>query len=266
MSKKQELSVVEQKTVLFLDDELVAIRATDNQIYVSLNHLCQALGLNRQGQMQRIQRHIVLSEGYTKAKIQTPNDTHPQTYGVIRVDLVPMWLSGIEVRRVKEDVKNKLIHYQKEAAKVLWEAFQEGRLTTEPLFDEMLESDSEAVQAYKMLQAMVKLARNQILLESQVDTHTSQLADHEKRLEQVETSLGAPDHTITADQASQISQAVKAVAFAMGGHSKHYQAIYNEMYRKFGITSYKLLPAAQFEDAMEWLTEWHNTLVGDTPF
>lgn len=162
----------------------------------------------------------------------------------------------------KDDIKDKLIQYQKEAAKVLWEAFQEGRLTADPTFDELLQTDSEAVQAYKMLQALVKLARNQILLESQLETHTSQLADHEKRLEQVEITLGDPGRHVSPDQASQFSQGVKAVAHAMGGHDKHYQAVYGEMYRKFGITSYKLLPAAKFQEAMTWLTGWYGEGTG----
>ena len=46
-----------------------------------------------------------------------------------------MWLSGVDVRRVKEDIKDKLVdQYQKESAKVLWEAFQEGRPTADPTF------------------------------------------------------------------------------------------------------------------------------------
>ena len=268
MSDPQEVVVLEQRTVIFLNDELIAVRADDGQIYVSLRHLCKALGLNRQGQMQRIRRHVVLSEGYKNAEVEIPNAGYPQQAGMLRVDLVPMWLSSVDVRRVKDDIKDKLIQYQKEAAKVLWEAFQEGRLTADPTFDDLLQTDSEAVQAYKMLQALVKLARNQILLEAQLETHTSQLVNHEKRLEQVEISLGDPGRHVTPDQASQISQAVKAVAHAMGGHGKHYQAVYGEMYRKFGITSYKLLPASKFQEAMAWLTSWYMDLMGsrDLPF
>lgn len=87
-------------------------------------------------------------------------------------------------------------------------------------------------------------------------------------MEQVETTLGDPGHHVTPDQASQISQAVKAVAHSMGGHGKHYQAVYGEMYRKFGITSYKFLPARRFKEAMKWLTDWYVEMTGskDIPF
>jgi hypothetical protein len=127
---------------------------------------------------------------------------------------------------------------KREAAKVLREAFQEGRLTADPMLDDLLRGDSDAVQAYKMLQALVKLARNQILLESQLHTHTTQIADHDERLENIEMTLGDTGRLVTPDQASQISQAVKAVALVLTKQSGSNQ---------YGITGYKMLPAAKFQ-------------------
>jgi len=56
-------------------------------------------------------------------------------------------------------------------------AFYDDQLTADPDFDSLLKTDSEAVQAYQMLQALVKLARQQILLESRLNTHDTQLAE-----------------------------------------------------------------------------------------
>jgi hypothetical protein len=62
-------------------------------------------------------------------------------------------------------MRPKLEKFQREAAKVLWEAFQEGRLTADP-FEKLLQTADEGlVQAYQMAQAIVQLARNQILLD-----------------------------------------------------------------------------------------------------
>ena len=88
---------------------------------------------------------------------------------VLWVDLVPLWLSGIDTGRVKDEIRPKLLRFQKEAATVLWEAFQEGRLTADIPFDELLaQMDNEAVQAYKIAQAVMKLAQNQILMEARL--------------------------------------------------------------------------------------------------
>ncbi|MFN2207967.1 MAG: ORF6C domain-containing protein, partial [Candidatus Promineifilaceae bacterium] len=45
-----------------------------------------------------------------------------------------------------------------------------------------------------------------------------------------------------------------------------YGGVYGELYRKFGITSYKQLPVAKFDEAMAWLNEWRESIEGEVPF
>ncbi len=254
-----KLTVVEQKQVEFYEDELTAVRADDGQVYVAIRHMCDALGLAQRGQVLRIKRNEILMEGYEGGIMMiTPGGR--QRVGMLRVDLVPLWLSGIDTSRVKEDIRDKLKRFQREAAKILWEAFQDGRLIADPTFDALLESDSDAVQAYKMAMAVVKLARHQIILESRID-------GHDQRLEAIETELGS-GHKITPDQATSISQAVKAVARELGKQSKRneYGGVYGELYRRYRVPSYKDLPAAKYDDAMKWLGDWLQSLTGDESF
>jgi len=265
--KPKEIEPVEQKSVLFYEDELIGVRANDQQVYVSVRHLCDTLGLNQRGQAQRIERTPVLLRGYRTGKIETAGGA--QMAGLLRVDLLPLWLAGLSTKAVRPELQQRLERYQDEAAKVLWEAFQEGRLTvSDASVSELLETDSPAAEAYRMLQAMLKLARQQLFLEAQVRTQTSQLSDHEVRIEQLEEILGDARHVITPSQASQISQGVKAVAMALGHHTgrNEYGGVYGEMYRKFEITSYKQLPASRFEEAMAFLNDWLQSLIGDSPF
>ncbi|MEZ4642091.1 MAG: phage antirepressor N-terminal domain-containing protein [Chloroflexota bacterium] len=273
MREEQELTPIEQRTVSFYGDELTAIRASDGHIYVSVRHLCDALGLSRQAQVRRIKRDEVLVDGYKGGAIMAPPSATGvggglQQAGLLRVDLVPLWLTGIRVSMVKEEIQAKLHRYKVEASRVLWEAFQEGRLTADPDFNALLTQNTPAVQAYQMLQAMARLARQQILLEARQELQQAQLRDHEQRLESIEATLGDPGRTITPEQASQISQAVKAIALILSKRSgsNQYGSVYGELYRKFGITGYKLLPAHKFSEAITWLTEWHQSLVGEEPF
>ena len=37
---------------------------------------------------------------------------------------------------------------------------------------------------------------------------------------------------------------------------------YGEMYRKFGISGYKMLPARRFEEAERRLVDWHREVTG----
>jgi len=270
--QKKNLRIIEQKTVLFYEDELLAVRGEDNSVYVSLRHLCDALNLDFAGQSQRVQRSTILLQGQRNGEIQTSKGR--RQFVLLRVDLVPLWLAGISTRSVREDeIRERLERYQGEAAKVLWEAFQTGRLTMQEDFTDLLKADTPAVQAYRLIMAMAELARNQVLLESRLDQHDAQLAQNKEtiekyadRLELVEAQLGASDRYVTNDQAMQISQAVKAIGIEIQKRTKksEFGAIYGQMYREFGITSYKQLPANKFDRVMEWLTESYRSVTGAT--
>ena len=115
-----------------------------------------------------------------------------------------------------------------------------------------------------MAQALLQLARQQLLLEARLTSHDSRLDAHEDRLEQIESALGDRGRFITPEQASEISQAVKTIATALHKKSgrNEYGAIYGEFYRKFGIPSYRELPARRFDEAIRFLTDWHAEVTG----
>lgn len=262
-----KLSVVEQKEVSFYDDALTAVRGDDNRVYVSIRHMCEALGIDHNAQQQRIRRQTILNNGRRACKLHALGKRSTQTNYVLRVDLIPLWLSGIRTSAVDEAVRPKLERFQEEAAAVLWEAFQEGRLTADSSFDDLLRTESDAVQAYKTAAAIMKLARTQIMLEARLENSETQLVDHENRLEQIETQLGS-SRTITPDQATAISQAVKTIARALGQQTgrNEYGGVYGELYRRYRIPSYRELPASKYDDAINWLSDWLESLTGDNPF
>ena len=163
------LTVIEQKQVTLYNDEVTAVRADDSQIYVSIRHMCQALDLDPNGQNQRINRHTVLSDGKGVCKIHTPGGQ--QRVQMLRADLVPLWLTTVSIKSIKDDdTRKKLERFQRKAAQILWDAFQSGELT-DPNIEELLSQDTPEAQAYKMLQGMLHLARNQLLLRSRLDDH-----------------------------------------------------------------------------------------------
>jgi len=261
--KENSLTPLEQREVEFYGDNLLAIRANDGHVYVAIKQMCDALGIDGQGQRRRMERHVVISKGLKGIdKLSTPGGL--QSAYVLRVDLVPLWLSGIRVKAVREDMQEKLTLFQEEAAKVLWEAFQEGRLSianNEPGLEELARLDPDAVEALMLARAVVKLAQSHLRVVNQVENNT-------QRIENLESIVGSPDRMIIPAQASQISQAIKAVAMALSKNSgrNEYGGVYGEFYRQFEVTSYKLLPASRFNAAMTFLNEWLQSLIGDSPF
>ncbi|MFN2135007.1 MAG: phage antirepressor N-terminal domain-containing protein [Candidatus Promineifilaceae bacterium] len=274
MSEEKALVPVEQKEVEFYGDHLIAVRSQGGSVFVPVRPICDLLGVNFDGQRRRINRDPVLSEEVMSVVVTTtdidPSSRRPRTSEMLAIplDYLSGFLFGINASRVKEEVRDRLIRYQRECYKVLDEAFREGRLTAEPSFDELLTGDSPAAMAYRIATALQVMARQQLLLESRIDQHDSQFAAYDERLEAIETQLGDPARYITQDQAMQLSQAVKTVAMKLSKASgrNEYGGVYGELYRKFGITSYKQLPAAKFDEAMNWLNEWREGIEGDVPF
>jgi hypothetical protein len=260
MSQSKALQPIEQKAVDFYGDELTAARADDGHVYVSVAQMCSALGIDTQAQTRRIRRQEILADGFKGvANLATPGGR--QTAYMLRVDLVPLWLSGIRTSAVSENIRPKLKQFQREAAAVLWEAFQEGRLTADPAFDDLLISDHPSAQAYRMARAVMTMARQQLLLESRV-------VGVEGRLEAIEAQLGEPGRKITTAQATNISQAVKAVAMALSKASgrNEYGGVYGELYRRYEVPGYRELPVGRYDDAMSWLNEWLQSISGEGPF
>jgi hypothetical protein len=265
----QKLQIAEQKTVTFYNDQITAVRVKDGRIFVPIRPICESLGLAWNAQFERIGRDPVLSTEVQGIRVtRTPEKGGSQEMSCLHLDFLNGWLFGVNANRVKPEIKERLITYQRECYRVLYEATQDGRLTTGSDVDieALLEEDSESAQAYKIALAVVKLARNQLLLDAQVQEHDATLAEHNERLDLLETAVGGKH--VTEAQASQISQAVKAVALALGKQTKRneFGAVYGELYRKFSVSSYKAIPQKKFGAVMEFLNEWLQSLISDSPF
>ena len=61
MKTDHSLVPVEQKSVSFYNDEIVAIRVANGAIYVPIRPICDNLGVTLAGQRERINRDPVLA-------------------------------------------------------------------------------------------------------------------------------------------------------------------------------------------------------------
>jgi len=275
MADSSALVPIEQKEVGFYGDEIIAVRTADGAIHVPVRPICDLLGVDWSAQRRRITRDTVLSEEMRSVAVTATEGDRLVTRDMqcLPLDYISGFLFGINADRVKPELKDRVVRYQRECYKVLAEAFQEGRLTTDPTFDVLLSSDTPAAQAYKMAQAIMQMARQQLLLESRLDDHDSRLTQQEsrlqsteQRLEEIEETLGDPGRFVTPDQAMQISQAIKTIAGEIQKRTgrNEYGKLYGQLYREFGITSYKQLPANKFNQAMGWLNSMYRNTTGAT--
>lgn len=126
-------------TVDFRNDTLVAVERDDG-VYVALRPICEAIRVDWSAQLRRVKRDAVLSEAV--AVMATPFGRHGQEEVCLKLDFVNGWLMGIDANRVKDEVREKLIEYQRECHRVLFQHFY-GKVTgSAPQLDEPEESES----------------------------------------------------------------------------------------------------------------------------
>jgi len=120
------LAVIDQRQVALLEaDEILAVRAGDDEIYVPLRGLCANLGIAPTGQVRRIRADEALAEGLREVRIRTAA-RGLQTMQCLRIDTVPYWLSGIEPGRVRPDLRAKLMVYKRWVRQLVRLPFQKN--------------------------------------------------------------------------------------------------------------------------------------------
>lgn len=268
MSTTTALMPLEQKTVDFYNDTVVAVllpveNQPHPQIYVPVRPICEHLGLNWPSQYQRIKRDPVLS---TEAKgvVVTTTPGGQQEAICLPIEFLHGWLFGISAARIKSELRTKVIRYQHECYRVLWQAFQADTLTALGITP----STSVLSQVRDMGMAIVQMAEQQIMFEGRLASNESRLdraaqvvGELGRRLSVVEERV-QPQAVISEAQAAEVSQAVKALATLLTPQDRtrnQYQAVFGELYRQFGVSSYKNITTRQFQAVLDFLEEWRKT-------
>lgn len=272
---------IQQRTVPFYGDELIAVQRPDGTVFVHFGRVCDNLGLARAPQVRRVQRHAVLEHGLVTLTVATEGGA--QSVQCLRIDLLPLWMAGLQVSRVKEDLRDKLVRYQQEAAVVLWQAFKPQIIVAEP--EPMAESSTTAIQHIQQIIEMgyaiahmgeqqLELQRQQGILTGRLDTAARVIRDVQGQLERVDVRLGmveellSPGATITDTQATEVASRVKALAELLTGRQagkNHYQGIFAELYRRFGVSSYKLISQRTYPHVLAFLEDWRQTATATPP-
>lgn len=267
---------LEQRDIDFYGDSITAlVVAGDEQpeIFVALRPLCDYLGLSWSGQYERIKRDAVLAEALQFVRVTRTNSTggDPTTL-CLPLEFLPGWLFGISVARVRPELQDKITRYRRECFRVLWRAFQDEALSTLHRSEAgLVPSGGSAAlaQIHALGLAVAQLAEQQMAAEQRLDTHhgrldraASVIKAVQSRLDALEERL-APESFISQAQAAELTMLVRAVAQTLAAHDpsrNHYQGVFAELYRRFQVTSYKLVRQEQFPAVIAFLQEWQASL------
>jgi hypothetical protein len=230
----------------FYEDDIMALQEIDaNELYVPLQRMCDTLGLDLGRETELIRTHPLLSSGVRSLGA----DGHG-----LRVDLLPLWLSTVDPRGVRDAVRDRLVLYQRECASVLWQAFKPQGFGPE---DALLPDRAEmtpAEQAYQSMMAQASLARQQMMIERELD---SDRVDGNRASFDERTDRSSP--------AFDLARLVRRIAHGLAARTRRneYAGIYSGMQRQFGISSYRNMPRGRLVEATEWLERWHGDILGE---
>ena len=236
----------------FPRDDLGRVLELDpNQSYAPLPALCDVLGIALAPQVKRIKAHAILAGGLKQLLL--PNlDGLDEKQPCLRVDLVPLWVASLDAASVAPEARPTLHSISRDMASVLWQSFKpQGFESDDALLPSRWEQTT-ADAAYRGALAIANLAREQMLLERQIN------ADAEAR------AHGQPTAELEAN-AVLLARTVRRVAQTVSERSRRneYPGIFDGLYRQWGITSYRRMPEARLREALEWLERWYGDAIGE---
>ena len=121
--------------------------------YVAMKPIVENIGLQWEAQQKRIQRNPVLKAAMSMMDI-------PSAGGVQQTTCLPLsmlngWLFGVDVNRVREEIRPKLIRYQRECFEVLAQHFMPAQRPHNPALDYDRISPAQAQDLKELVHAVV---------------------------------------------------------------------------------------------------------------
>lgn len=272
MSEKA-LVPIEQKQVEFYGDELTAVLAEDGRVYVPIRPICELIGVDWNGQRRRINRDPVLGEELRTVDVTSTEGGRVVTRSVIclPLDYTNGFLFGLNADRVRPDLRDKVIRYQRECYRVLADAFLSPVTAVSPIdaSDQVLmqlhnmalviaAATKEMMEARRLVQVSYQAAQDN---SQRLDLAREYMRGMNKRLKLVEerTAVGP----LTPEQAEELRYLVNQIAELYTQREpgkKHYPSVYAALERETGATSYKAIPPKGFEAARAFLEGWLQSL------
>lgn len=282
---------VEQRTVAFYDTELVALRDAEGTIWVPLRRLCDAIGVAFTNQTKKIQSDPVMSDNLKLLPVLHP-DGRTFEMDCLSLKYVRAWLFGINANRVKAEIRDKLLAYQREVIEVIDRAFtpvsQESGLD-ETMIRAMRDNALQQAQLWEMVlserqrlrrteQAVEELDEQMGVFGKLIYQHDDALRHVLQDLTRLRSEQGAilarfsdvtrllPDAnaaTITPDEKAAIKALVDDIVAAaqqkgvrLGQGRNDYPAVWDAFKRHFDLAKYDELPRAHYPAALQWLKTW----------
>lgn len=112
-----------QITTVDFHGQAIIAATIDGKPFVPMKPICDNIGIDWKGQLERIKRHPVMNTCIRMTRIQMPGDDQNREVVCLPLGMLNGWLFGVDVNRVKAALREKLMDYQRECFDVLFQHF-----------------------------------------------------------------------------------------------------------------------------------------------
>jgi phage antirepressor YoqD-like protein len=198
-------AVLSTELVPFHGSMLEAGKA-DDRVWVNVRRMCKGLELDYSGQHQRLSRPASCPWATVGMMPMVAEDGKIREVFCIDLDSVPMWLATIDASRVAPHLREKLVLFQREAAKVLRDHFL-GKAPPAPL----LTRTEIARMLLIECERSEKLEAEKQVLEHTVDTLVAEVEAADARNAELEPIVETHKELTDANGLSSMTQVAMSV-------------------------------------------------------
>jgi hypothetical protein len=260
-----ELRVFDQFPFHFYGEHFSIALASDRKLYVPVEALCRAMGLQTHGQVARLRENEAVAEALVTLPMLWAygDESREREMICLRLDRLPFWMGTIQPNRIQDEEKRRtIVRYQREFADVAWAAFRH-EIMPEDMLAEMDASLPADQQRYLQLMEEAATVRREL------QTHTTNLTDHSQQLSDLQERILALEGRLTGTdfintrQMKAYQDMVGIVAHQLKRKKQGNEAtVHAEVKSAFKVPSYQLITEADFSRVQKFLRDWFVRTAG----
>lgn len=248
---------VSERKINFRDKEIATADLKDGSGYVSLRSLCEAFDIDQRSQRKRLMRKQGFFAPYTVTILMNTRGG-PQPNLCLSAQVVPLFMNGIELDRVKGEESRQLLKaFMEESATVLAEHF----------------GLSERGEMQFMRQSLARMVAEQEFFEDlfskKVEAELAEIRQaHEEKIQQIREAfsglrqqvtrlevVAGPKVRLSPEQLGQLRQLVATLGTLLqeSGVSKPYPGIYMDITRLTGVSRSEDIRQEDFQNVVDFL-------------
>lgn len=257
---------VEQLPIALFESVVLAVRDHDGLIYLNIRDLCAALNLNESSQTRRMRQMQLRLK-----RFRIRDGAQVQLRMCLLLDDLSIWLLNVQAPKANADAQQRLDYVKQYLAAAVREAFRRLTGQSAPTSDR-IEDLRELDRIDLAFQQLTELGERQTQIETSQDRARQVFRDLATTVRTLQTRVQELEqqvkHRISPEQRGTIYRLVHQWADARASHAPRHgdgariRRCWREFNDRFDLATYTDLPAARYDEAIQYLQQNYRALTG----